>query len=105
MSKRSRAFGNLFPRTRSLEVIDQAFVATTDYVASARTLEERIAILEDRPCARQAPLDVDMIAAINHDTIIVVPEVSLRGDQRRDRAMYYIPCRMNQRSTAGAQVE
>jgi hypothetical protein len=46
-----------------------------------------------------------LVTPVDYSTLIVVPEVSLCGDQRRDRAVYYVPGGMNQRCSARSQVE
>ena len=48
----------------------------------------------------QALRDINLVSTINYNTIVVVPEISLGGDQCRDRAVYYVSCGMDQYRSA-----
>ena len=61
-------------------------------------------MLEDRARVRQAFLNINMVAAINHSAIIVVPDISMHGDESRNRAMDHISCRVNNCSSARSQI-
>ncbi len=41
-------------------------------------------------CLRHTFFDIDLIAGFDHSPIIVVPEISLRGDHSRNRAVDYV---------------
>ena len=45
---------------------------------------------------RQTFFNVDTLATIDYDTVVVVPDISLFGDQSRYRTVYDVSCGMDE---------